>query len=195
MSVAPTSISNTNSFALTTGLQRRAWKRPTCTRMKRCSGAYGAGGMQALDPLDQWQGRGRIKQAQTRPNRLVDHPADRRSASYRYRLPAERLGGILDCLLANCLKLLVLFRRKDRLHLWISLLVNGSDLLNLLLWGKVKLLRYRLCLCNSRRLLRRRGGPLRVRCRCHQYKSSGAESRSEKIDTVFHIFVFTDFEA
>src|SRR6266550_7892842 len=78
MSVAPASISNTNSFALTTGLQRRAWKRPTCTRTKRCSGAYGVDGMQALGPLDQWQGRGRIKQAQTRPNRLVAQPADRR---------------------------------------------------------------------------------------------------------------------
>jgi hypothetical protein len=33
---------------------------------------------------------------------------------------------------------------------------------------------------------------LGVRRRCQQYKCGGAESRGEKIDTCFHIFVFPD---
>ncbi len=36
------------------------WKRPTCTRIQRWSGARGADGIQALDPLDRWADRDRI---------------------------------------------------------------------------------------------------------------------------------------
>src|SRR4026208_1500977 len=102
-SVAPNSTSNINSIALTTGLQRRAWKRPTCTRMQKCSGAYGVGGMQALDPLDQWQGRGRIKQAPDSASSISRSSGRMPSAAPDIGLPGVGLGGFPDRLLANCL--------------------------------------------------------------------------------------------
>src|SRR5436305_14959401 len=64
MSVVPSNTGNTNSFALTTSWQRRAWKRPTCIRIQKWSGAYGAGGTLGLDPMDQWEGPDHIN-----PNR------------------------------------------------------------------------------------------------------------------------------
>jgi hypothetical protein len=46
-----------HSSVLQINLRRRILKPPRCTRMRRCSGVYGAAGEGALDHGDQWEGR------------------------------------------------------------------------------------------------------------------------------------------
>ena len=71
MSVDPGSTRLTNSSALQINSWPRILKPPRCTRMRRCSGAYGAGGTRALDHSDQWQGRSRIKASWAGPHPLL----------------------------------------------------------------------------------------------------------------------------
>src|SRR5947199_10587329 len=66
MSADRSSTGITNSYALKTSLPGRTWKPPRCTRMPRCSGAYGAEGKESGD---QWVGRDRTR---SDPISLID---------------------------------------------------------------------------------------------------------------------------